>query len=222
MDFKEKLERLDHIYDLYEEVIGGFDKACGEGCSECCTRNVTLTTLEGLRIMERVEHVDNLILKAREEAGKPRMMPKVTTNLLAELCLKGEAVPEEESEVAWGSCPLLSDSRCPLYDHRPFACRCMVSRNRCGDSGYADMDEFIITLNNVFIQYIEHVDDSGYTANLTDMLLLFSDKEKMDAYKNSGLTVPGGNLPKNSQIKMLMVPPEHRKRMEPILHRLFN
>ena len=83
------------------------------------------------------------------------------------------------------------------------------------------MDEFMLTLNNVFIQYIEHVDAAGYTANLTDMLLWFSGEEKMKAYEVGSLDAPEGSFIKNWEMKMLMVPPEHRKEMEPILARLF-
>jgi len=55
MNFETRAAALDKIYDVYDKFTETVDVACRKGCSPCCTRNVTLTTLEGHRIVEHMK-----------------------------------------------------------------------------------------------------------------------------------------------------------------------
>jgi Fe-S-cluster containining protein len=217
------IDRLNPVYQLYERIMEYEAPACCPGCAACCTCNVTLTSLEARWML------DTLPLKRREPLRETlilrfpanRYIPKTTTNQFARLCMEDQALPEEENDPAWGECPLLENDLCTVYDVRPFGCRAMVSESVCRDTGFAQMPPWVLTVNNVFLQAIEHLDQNGYSGNLSDMLYLFlsgnelnnQDMQNHDL-KNKGMFV------KNEPIKCLMIPPEHRKRMEPIVRDL--
>ena len=115
-------------------------------------------------------------------------------------------------------CFQLADSLCSIYELRPFGCRCLVSRNNCGEKGYAEIDEFVLSVNTVFLQTIEHVDANGCTGNLVDVLKVLSSAYYLDAYENKTLNCENTGLISNHPLTALMIPPEHRIRMEPILN----
>ena len=210
-----RLHTLAIIYSIHAQELKADTLACAKGCATCCTRNVTLTSLEGHRLHQWIlENRPELMARVKEESQKPRQIPTYTMNGLTEICMRGEEVPEEESDPAWGACPLLSeDGVCQVYEARPFACRSMVSKTRCQGGGFAEMDEFTLTVNNVLLQYIEHTDDKGLTGNLTDMLLLLEDDEVRKAHDQETLTAPSDRFVANRPAQGLMVPPPHRERI---------
>ena len=222
MKLKRRLAVLDRIYSLYEEFIGSYDLACHHGCAACCTCNMTLTTLEGYRILADMDGATrkSLFEKARAVAGNKHFQPQLTINTIARLCKAGKPVPDEIIDPSWGACPLLTDNACPIYRLRPFGCRCMVSSLDCRKTGHAQVDEFILTVNNLFLQYIEHIDPMGGTGSLIDMLLYFEDPGRMEAYQGETRITPDAGLAPNCPIPVLMVPPEHRLRVQPILQKL--
>jgi Fe-S-cluster containining protein len=209
---------LNQLYSIYDDFIHGQNVCCKKKCDFCCTRNVTLTTLEGYNIVEYInlnrkrELFDGLKINLQ----KKRFIPKVTINNLAEMVCNGESPPEEEVDPNWGACPLLTRQACPIYPVRPFGCRCLVSQVPCSDNGYAELDPFVLTVNNIFLQTIEHIDNQGLMGNLTDILLLLEQGEILKKYSSSMLK-PDKKKIKNSPIKFLMIPPEHRLRVKPIL-----
>ena len=73
------------------------------------------------------------------------------------------------------------------------------------------MPPWALTVNNVFLQAIEHLDQNGYSGNLSDMLLL---SVSGNDTKQASLFV------KNEPIRFLMIPPEHRDVMDPIVKNL--
>jgi hypothetical protein len=222
MGIHEKLAALEHIYRVYEDALVGYDVACRRGCDRCCTRNVTLSTLEAYKIsIHLVKHGEEALFgKLSSVLGKPRFIPRITTNGLAEICLRGEDPPEEASDPEWGPCPLLADGECPLYAVRPFGCRCMVSARRCDDAGFAEMAPFIVTLNNVMLQYIEHIDRDGFSGNLADLLTFLASDEHRRRYREGNLDSPPPGLIPNRPVRALMVPPRHRERIMPIIKAL--
>lgn len=215
-DIKTKLIVLNRIFDVYENFTKSEKKACKKGCSSCCTRNVTLTTLEGLNIFNEIDNEKKtaILSSVKAEIDKKRFIPEITINHMAKLCMEGKEIPDEENDPLWGKCPLLIDNQCAIYELRPFACRCMVSKSSCAESGFADMDDFTITLNNVFMQYLEHIDIGGYSGNLSDILLMTGADEDTDDCKLSNYFV------ENHGIAMLMVPPEHREKIRPVIEAL--
>jgi hypothetical protein len=222
MNFETKSAVLEKIYDIYDHFAGTLNLACRKGCASCCTRNVTLTTLEGQRIIQHMKspEMKNLFEKLGSESLWKRFQPEMTTNGMARLCIEDASLPEEICDPDWGPCPLLVDEKCPIYPVRPFSCRCMISKKSCQQTGYAHMDEFLLTVNNVFLQYIEQVDQGGCFGNLTDVLLLLESRKGQKNCLEGSLDCKVNGLIPNEPIKALMVPPEHRLKIQPLLNSL--
>lgn len=208
---------LDQLYKIYDEFVDAKDIVCEKFCADCCTCNVTMTTLEAGKIISALDLDSKKDMKDKfnEQMKKQRFIPKITTNQLADICLSDDDPPEEEIDPSWGPCPLLEDNACPVYDLRPFGCRCMVSTKRCADSGIAEIDEFTITVNHVFLQYIEHIDQNGFSGNLSDVMAHTLFNETADT--GSQITIRQTTLIKNAPLRALLIPPEHRQKIEPIL-----
>ena len=222
MDIASKLKILDQIYAIYDRFAATLDLACKKYCDHCCTAGVTLTTLEGYKIIDGLNSTDRMdvIQKAQAASEKNRLRPQLTTNRLARLCADGADPPEENDNLALESCSLLLDHQCPIYKLRPYGCRCLVSRRYCGEIDYAEIDDFVLSVNTVFLQTIEHVDADGCTGNLVDVLLAMSVKKNQAAYGNGALHCSANKLIPNQPLEVLMIPPEHRTKMEPILKEL--
>ena len=218
---KGRLSILDRMYGLYDDIIQPFDLACQWRCSSCCTCNLTMTTLEGYSLLARAGDPDLKMLfdRAKAAAGSPRFQPQMTINTIAHLCHEGGPVPDETIDPSWGACPLLKDAACPIYRLRPFGCRCMVSSRDCRETGQAEVNEFILTVNNLFLQYIEHIDARGGTGSLIDILLYFEQPAHMETYHRTMTIAENAGLAANRPIPVLMLPPEHRTRVKPILEK---
>jgi hypothetical protein len=214
-----QLAVLDKLYKIYDQFTGLLDIACEKFCADCCTCNVTMTTLEAYKIISALDFDSRqtMLDKLNQQIKKQRFIPKITTNQLADICLSGNSnnPPEEAIDASWGSCPLLDDKACPVYDLRPFGCRCMVSKKRCAASGIAEIDEFTITVNHVFLQYIEHIDQNGSSGNFSDVMGHTIINESGDS--NNQSMISRTTLIKNSPLTTLLIPPEHREKIEPIL-----
>jgi len=219
MDLNTNLALLEEIYRIYDDFAVKLNVACKRYCSECCTRNVTLTTLEAYKIVNYLRAKDQTVLFRRleVESYKKRFQPETTTNGLANLCIQGEEIPDEENNYIWGKCPLLHNDECPLYPARPFMCRCFLSKQNCREQGHASIDPFVLTVNNVFLQYIEHIDAHGFTGNLTEILLFLESEDNRQAYENKAVRPDTRGLIPNQPIKALFIPPEHRDKIKPIL-----
>jgi len=221
MDTDNRLILLNKIYKLYDDFIESIDVACEKFCSVCCTCNVTITSLESYNILFNLPAAKKKILKLKlaAEYGSKRFIPLTTTNRLAVLCAQDKDIPDEDIDSAWGNCSLLTDKACPIYDKRPFGCRSFVSKHNCTLKGYAEMDSFVISVNTLFLQFIEHIDCDGYSGNIMDVMLSFEAQEKN--WRNKKISgAPGNGLIKNNPINVLMVPPEHRLKVMPMLAEL--
>ena len=231
VDFQKEMEKLGRLYRVYDRATAAFPVACKEKCDDCCTCNVVVTSLETAWLLSRLSKDEITGLRERLEAGVPekRYQPGYTTNGFALACIEGRTLEDEENDPAWGKCPLLEDGRCTVYHARPFGCRNMMSEAACADAGYARMPELALTLNNIFLQYIEHMDYQGVSGNLTDMLVLYlkhavpygTPGQKSHAFplslenlKDSDKT---GIFIRNMKIPALMIPPEHRADAAPVL-----
>jgi Fe-S-cluster containining protein len=205
---------LRRLYQIYDRYAASLEIACKKHCCACCTCNVTLTTLEGYYILQAIDsdRIPAVRKAAEQQLKKPRFIPAITTNRLAELCVSGKAPPNEKIDVNWGNCPLLETDICPIYKTRPFACRCLMSTQDCRQTGIAEIDEFTMTVNNLFLQVIEHTDQDGFTGNLADILSKLTADCGMDEKPR-----PTSALIRNSPIPVLLVPPKHRDRIKPIL-----
>ena len=222
MSMNEKLATLTHLYRVLENTVKGHPLSCHRGCTACCTLNVTMTTLEAYQIiiyLSQTEEID-LLDRLSVFSDQLRYIPNLTINALARHCADSDEIPEEQHILGEGVCPLLIDDTCAVYAARPLACRAMVSNRDCRLTGYATMDPFILSVNNVLMQFAEHIDRDGLTGNLTDVLLYLSIKENRHAYQRSAAIKGVNGLLANHALTVLMVPPEHRQPMATVLKSL--
>lgn len=222
MNLNDKLNVLEQMAAIYDRFTEAFDLACEKYCAHCCTANVTMTTLEGYRILSHLENVGETqyIETINKNALPGRFSPQVSINRMADICSRDGDPPEETLIPDIGPCPVLNDNACPFYEVRPFGCRCMVSAKNCGETGFADMDPFILTVNDVFLQHAEHIDAQGYTGNFADVMQFFRLEENR---KNYAAGQPGKDhkgLVANQPVFVLMIPPEHRERIQPLLKQI--
>ncbi len=218
------LNLLTRLYEIYGETVNQDQPThpswyCKKGCVSCCTCNVTLTTLEMAYLWDGLSLDQKGVLErgVAHFGASVRYRPQTTTNGLAALCMADEAIPEEENDPAWGRCPLLTkEGTCPIYHRRPFGCRALLSEINCADAGYARIPPLTLTLNNLFLQYIEHLDAHGVTGNFIDMIhcAVSTENEKEIAPQVSAFLIP------NRPIPALMVPPEHAESVRPVLQRI--
>jgi Fe-S-cluster containining protein len=218
-----QLQRLQRIYDIHEAFIRDIGLACSKGCGVCCTRNVTLTSLEAALVILHLdaEGPPQWLDRFVEASSLDRFHPEVTINHLAELCIKDEPLPEEEMDPFSGPCPLLEDDICTVYPVRPFGCRAMVSTTVCTKEKPAQMPELVLTANNIVLQYLEAADCHGVTGNMIDVVLNLrhqADHEATDIRTMARGT--GVHLLANRPIPALMVPPEHHHQVMPLLEAL--
>jgi len=221
MDTSAKLNILEQIYAICDEFSASLTVACRRYCAHCCTGNVSMTSLEAYHIVEYLKNIQQTqqLDMLKEQLLNHRFQPKITTNALALCYLEGREPPEEQSDPEWGACPFLTDNQCPIYPARPLGCRCFVSGLNCKDIGAADIEEFVLTVNTVFLQYIEHIDSGGLFGNFSDILAFMASEENRKQYLSGMLSVQQG-LIANMPIRILMFPPEHRQRIQPILYSL--
>lgn len=207
-----RIQWLSRLYELYDRFIGGTEFVCHRGCSTCCTCNVTLTSLEVDYIRSHLgsRGTEVVVERVTNNLSPQRFQPGTTLNGFARACMEGCGIQDEENDPGWGSCPLLLNGICTIYPVRPFGCRSLNSIEDCAVKGAAIISSFTLTVNNVFMQYIEHMDCNGVSGNLSDMFLALA----------------GDNLPvlpitiRNQRMGGLMVPPEHRQRIGPLLQEM--
>lgn len=225
MDPDTKSTILLKIYDIYDDFHKDLDIACVKKCAHCCTRNVTLTTLEAYLLINHIIDTNKrrFLGELKSICAESIYRPGMTTNEIADRSALDEDIPDDSPEPGGGTCPMLSGDECVVYPARPFACRCMVSRRNCGESGFADMDDTVISMNTAFMQYIEHLDSSGgFSGNFADALQLLSIAENRDRYRFGTLARKARKLIPNHPLKTLMVPPEHRARVMPMIMKIQN
>ena len=217
-----KLAALEKIYTVYSDSIADIDVACAEKCAHCCTMNVTLTTLEAYRLWQDLDVTEKNKLASHliQLKDTDRFRPAFTTNQLAEMCAAGQEPPTEKKAADQSRCLLLVEELCGQYDVRPFHCRCMVSQQTCNEAGSAKMDDFILAVNSVFLQVIEHMDRPGCTGNLLDLLPLMQSDDFRESYEDEKCGCGEKQLVENQPLKFLMIPPEFRHRMTSIITKL--
>ncbi|MBT8352258.1 MAG: hypothetical protein KJO26_13635 [Deltaproteobacteria bacterium] len=224
MNLGKKQVVLERIYQTYDHFTKKLDVACKKYCANCCTRNVTMTTLEGYMVAKFLKSrgKTDLYANIKKAFDKKRFLPEITINTMADLYLQGKDTHVDESHARWGECPLLISGECSIYQVRPFGCRCFVSKIKCKEDGCAEVSPFVFTVNSLFLQYIEHVDQDGCFGNLTDILLFMQNEENRKLFENGIITCKNAWMIPNKPAKVLVIPPEHKSRIEPILKVLQN
>jgi len=221
MEIKDKLNALERLFDLYDQYSQQLPVACRKHCAHCCTCNVTLTSIEARHIIKalRPERRADLEHNLSPQLDRQRFQPQITLNHLAQGYLNKQEPPEEPIDADWGPCPLLENNACPIYEVRPFGCRCLLSRQDCGISGYAEIDAYTITVNYVFSQFIEHLDHDGISGNFSDVLLCL-DWENDNAKPPLNTGDPRCHVIANRPIPLLLIPPEHQGEITALVNQL--
>jgi Fe-S-cluster containining protein len=224
-----EFKKLKGIYSLLDRQTQEFSLACRDKCPDCCTVNVTVTSLEVAYIFSCLGAGQIRQVMGRLAIGFPKKkyMPGTTVNGFARACMAGEAMTEDENDPDWGACPLLAHGRCTIYDVRPLGCRVMVSETLCRKSGFARMPPFALTLSNVLAQALEQVDRKGFTGNFSDVLAAYARAwESRTGPEDRPLYLTLDNIPESDKTKVflenypvpaLMIPPEHRDRAAPLV-----
>lgn len=221
--FIEKKTLLLHLYDIFDDYVKSyFEVACIKGCASCCTQNVTLTTLEAFLILEDLRQTGKPHALSRLEMSSPALFrPRYTINDLALACFNRQEPPGEEPGPELGSCPLLENDLCPVYESRPFACRSFLSLRPCQPAGQADVPSRLISVITACQQVIEHLDMGGSFGNLTDLLFLLAHEDNSARYAlDEALSVL--DLPGTKPLPGFLIPPHDASFVQPFLARLFD
>ena len=195
------------LYNAFSEWANTFAFTCRKGCAICCTRSVTMTSLEGAAVMAFLAEADRLSeLAAPAFQPTPPKMGQCTTNAFVAAHLRGEAAEEAES---WDlrPCPFLKEEICSIYPARPFGCRLFASQDPCAASGVADMPPGYLAGATVLLQYIEHLDNGGRWGTMVELLAELNAGH--DGYGEPTAPIPG-----------FLIAPEERALVEPLLHGL--
>jgi Fe-S-cluster containining protein len=207
IDDSNKFKILAAIYSFYDQFLKDFSLACKPGCHVCCTVNIVATSLEAGHLLCS-SFFDNLDLKKLlySATARPIYRPSLSTNQIADLCLRQEEIPSDRVEHGEGFCPFLDqEGLCNVYKHRPFACRAMSSMKVCQYGGEADMESFLITVNLAVYQIIEHVDKEGVSGNLLDVLSELVNNQSISPGPGNRLisnrTLPGFLVSPNEQVR---------------------
>ena len=223
MSIEKRCDQLNAIYAIYETFTARVDRACRKHCAACCTCNVSMTTLEGWMIykyfLSTSDSGDAVLKRLAQEPPERRFQPTVTINRMVEMCVSGEEPPDEQSDPAAGRCPLTDQDICSIYAVRPFGCRAMTSTEDCSLSGEAHMPELILTVNNVVMQFIEALDRPGASGNMIDVLDFLSDPQRRQDYLDLRFS-QWPPLQANRGFSVLMIPPEHRLVVQPLVQDL--
>jgi hypothetical protein len=158
--------------------------------------------------------------RVHRSQAQGRFQPTISINQMAQMCAQGIDIPEESADPGIGDCPLLERDLCPIYSLRPFACRSMLSTAACSHGGEAWVPPFVLTVNQTIMQYLEAIDTPGYSGNFIDILTFLSDPMHKRAYESGQLPPAPAGLTTNMDLSVLMIPPEHRKRMTPLLQHI--
>lgn len=197
------------LYDAFAQWAGAFAFACRKGCATCCTRSVTMTSLEGDGIMAFLAETDRRSeLTAPAFLPTPNRMVQCTTNAFVAAHLRGESVEEAES---WDlrPCPFLKKETCSIYPVRPFGCRLFASQDPCAASGVAEMPPGYLAGATVLLQYIEHLDNGGRWGTMVELLAGLNTGGQTENCGEPTAPIPG----------FLIAPDEHAL-VEPLLQGL--
>lgn len=96
----------------------------------------------------------------------------------------------------------------------------MTSKTDCEKTGTADMDPFVMTVNTVLLQYIEHIDADGCSGNLVDGVLWLQSKKNQQRWLAGESIEQAPGLIPNRRVPALMIPPRHRRRIAGLLEKL--
>lgn len=222
-----KQQILEIIYNSFASWSAAEPQACTERCAACCTQNVSITGLEGERILNYI--VDNKLEKQFAEKISRKYhhkKPEQTTNQFAEDCFQGNDPATEGPSSDSAPCPFLENSLCTIYPARPFSCRCFISQHQCSPTRSALVPGYYLTCSTVISQLIEHLGQFEYWGNMLDVLPAMLD---ISAYKSIADRISDKSLLHFSRENTLtaqplpgfLLTPDDSDRVTPLLEMIF-
>ena len=214
VDDSNEFNVLAAIYSFYDHFIKGFPMVCRPSCHACCTVNIVATLLEAEYLL-RSSFFDDLDLKKLlfSATTRPIYRPGLSTNQMADFCLRQEEIPSDRGEHGEGICPFLDQGGlCNVYEHRPFACRAMSSIEVCQYGGEANMEPFLVTVNLAIYQIMEHLDRDRVSGNLLDVLSELVNTQSVSPG-------PGNRLVLNKALPGFLVTPDEQGRFRAFMRR---
>lgn len=161
---------LETITTVVDTWTGSLSFACCQGCSACCTTGVTITALEGEKILDYVVNQGlERWLAAQLTITAPLPPPDHTWNEFAAACLEEQELAEAPLANP-GTCPLLEDDRCCVYPVRPLACRLFASTTTCHPGVSATLPTWYLDAATAISQIVEHLGQQEYWGRMVDVL----------------------------------------------------
>ncbi|HBH29074.1 MAG: YkgJ family cysteine cluster protein [Desulfofustis sp. PB-SRB1] len=159
------------IYDIFDTWASRFTPVCGPGCAHCCTSDVYLTEVEARIIIDYIEKQDRRQwLVELLSHPLPPVSLHLTTNEFAAACLAGRDIDPGGGRFD-SPCRLLDNDLCPLYEVRPFGCRCLMSTIVHDATQPAAAPSGYYAAATATQQIIEHLSRPGRWGELSRMLL---------------------------------------------------
>lgn len=227
MNIKEQI--LTHIYAAFALWAAGEKQACIRGCAACCSQNVTITALEGERIL-RFVLAENLVpwfTTCLQPTGNSPTRPSQTTNAYARAIMTGQETDPADAPPSQTPCPFLVDQACRLYPVRPFACRSFVSQSPCSANSPALIAESYAAAAIVTSQIIEHLGQRQLWGNMLDVLtalLCFPAYATIAAQLENPQLISQARLVtlKAEPLPGFLLKPEEHEQFAPLLQAIFD
>ena len=166
------------IYSRFADWTSEMQFICGAGCATCCTTNVTVTALEGRRILKYCHQRNKLTwlleLLTRQH---PLEAPQQTPNEFVAAVLNEQTV-KPPSRYSGERCLFLDNDICTIYPIRPFSCRCFASTTLCSEHDVATVTDSYLYGSTAAMQIIEHLGQFDSWGYMSDILLQQADTVK--------------------------------------------
>jgi Fe-S-cluster containining protein len=212
---EQKKELLNSIYHVYWGWIKHFPLVCRKGCADCCTQSVSMSSLEGMVILDFIEKNsgEEWLRQKLASAVPVKGRASLTMNQFAKACLEQQETGGN-SFSGWNftPCVFLKHDACTIYQVRPFGCRSFGSLVRCSAGKAAEIAPIHLAVNTVFTQIVEHLSsDGGCWSNMALILENLLDKEN-----------PGGpeSLPAAQPVPGFLLEPREEKTVKSLIQEI--
>ncbi|MEE4242620.1 MAG: YkgJ family cysteine cluster protein [Desulfopila sp.] len=166
---------LEVIYTQFSKWSASADYCCSPGCSSCCTRNVSITALEGHRILEYIQNQKTAgWFAGRMNPLQPLPSPRQTINEYIAAILNGDEDAAPPAVDFQEHCPFLENEMCAIYPVRPFSCRCFYSTTPCALQQTATVPDSHLYVSMAMQQIIEHLGQFDWWGNMIEVIAVLS------------------------------------------------
>jgi Fe-S-cluster containining protein len=214
---------LSTIYSRFDEWSADQQFYCRAGCAVCCTTNVTITALEGQRVLRYCQHQGLMEwLGGQLAQSSLRKAPKLTTNEFVAALLHGQEVPSPDTH-SEDECFFLQDNRCIIYPMRPFSCRCFASTTPCSKNDAATVADTYLEGSTAAMQIIEHLGQFDSWGYMSDILILQAHLNNyLDIVDSELLKQANARLRRAQPISGFIIPEDEKNSIASLLQSIFS